>query len=71
MNITLTLTSVATRLAQWSAQHAAATRMMMTVMPMTLAIAAAVVLHNPHAVSHIVVAKYHIAPACGSGSGGC
>jgi hypothetical protein len=71
MSITLTLTSAATRLSMWSAQHAAATRMMMTVLPMTLAIAAAVVLHSPHSVSHIFLSKYHIAPACGSGSGGC
>jgi hypothetical protein len=66
MHLTLTLNNVATRLAIWTSQHAAATRLLSTLLPVTIAMAAAIVTRNPYVVHHV----YHIAPACGSGSGG-
>jgi len=70
MHLTLTLNSVATRLALWTSQHAAATRLLSTLVPVTIAMAAAIVTHSPHTAPHVIRHIYHIAPACGSGSGG-
>ena len=61
----MNLNAAAIKLSLWASQHSAATRLLMSVAPLTLAVATAVVMKKP-----VIVHHFHIAPACGSGSGG-
>ena len=62
MNLSLHLTTIGSQINLWTLQHTAASRLFLSVMPLTLALALAVAHRNPTYLVH----NYHIAPACGS-----
>ena len=70
MNLVLRLSTIGNQINLWTLQHTAASRLFLSVMPLTLALALAVAHRNPALIHH----NLHIAPACGSsggGGGGC